>query len=661
MVLPSATANDAVLKPHPAPTGGVPAHAPKGGFGALTIGAVGIVYGDIGTSPLYALDQIFFGRAGLPRTPDSVLGGISLVIWTITVIVAIKYAIFVLRAQNDGEGGVFALYGLLHEHQRRGTRFLLWSLMLGAGLLFGDGFITPAISVLSAVEGLEVAAPALADMVVPITILLLTILFAVQFKGTSGIGRVFGPILLAWFAAIAGFGAIQIGHHPEILAAFNPIYGVTFLWRTGSYEALLVLGALMLVVTGGEAMYADMGHFGARPIRAGWFAVVFPALLLNYLGQGAYLLGGVPVAGGNLFFSLVPAGMLLPMVLLATVATVIASQALISGAFTLASQAIRLGLFPRLTIRHTHHAHAGQIYMPFINWGLYTGCILLVVLFGSSAALGAAYGLAVSGVMVITSLAMIPVAQLYWRWGPIRIGLLWGTLTVVNGAFLLANTLKFLEGGFVPLTLGVIVFMVMVTWRWGRKATSAAYSAKPAMTMAALVRLHQRCDVFMERNAILMAPKPLRRPTDRTPALLGLLWDRYGILPRNMIFVEVTHRKVPYIHDDRYQVTVFHRDRDRGSIIGVELQFGFMEEPNVERVLEEMARHKEIDLPTNPHQWIVHVSLENLLPSRTMGLVKRIRFGLFVLLRRLSQPAYYYYGLGDEVQLSAEILPVRVR
>jgi KUP system potassium uptake protein len=642
-------------------SGASDAHLPKGGFAALTIGATGIVFGDIGTSPLYALDQIFFGRARLPPTPDAVLGGISLVIWTLTVIVAIKYAIFVLRAQNDGEGGVFALYSLLHEYKSRGTRLLLWSLMLGAGLLFGDGFITPAISVLSAVEGLGVATPALSGMIIPITVALLTALFSVQYKGTFGIGRIFGPILLVWFIVIAVLGAGQIGRHPAILEAFNPVFGARFLWHAGSYEALLILGALMLVVTGGEAMYADVGHFGSKPIRTSWFLFVYPALLLNYLGQGAYLLGGGPVERGNLFFSLVPTHLLFPMVLLATVATVIASQALISGAFTLASQAIRMGLFPRLAIRHTHHAHAGQIYVPFVNWGLYLGCILLVVVFGSSAALGAAYGLAVSGVMVITSLAMIPIARFYWHWGILRVALLWGLLTAVNSTFLLASTLKFFEGGFVPLTIGALVFAVMATWKWGRKATAAAYDAKPAMTMAELVCLHQESEVFIERNAILMAAKPLRHLTDRAPALLRLLQERYGILARNLIFVEVTHRKVPYIHDGRYQVTVFDRERGRGSIIAVELQFGFMEEPNVERVLEELARHREIDLPANRHQWIVHVSLENLLPSRTMGLVARIRFHLFVFLRRISQPSYYYYGLGNEVQLSAAIIPVRVR
>jgi len=474
----------------------------------LTVGALGIVYGDIGTSPLYAMDQLFFGRAEAARTPADVLGGVSLVIWTITIIVAFKYAILVLRAQNDGEGGVFALYGLLSEQKKRGTTFLLWSLMLGAGLLFGDGIITPAISVLSAVEGLQVATPALGHTVIPITVGLLTALFAIQFKGTSGIGIVFGPVLTVWFVVIAVLGAWQIERHPEILAAFNPVLGFSFLRHAGLFDALLILSALMLVVTGGEAMYADLGHFGARPIRTSWFAVVYPALLMNYLGQGAYLLSGAPVAGGKLFFSLVPPALLFPMVLLATAATIIASQALISGAFSLGSQAIRLGLFPRLNLLHTHERHAGQIYVPFINWALFAGCILLVLTFGSSAALAAAYGLAVSGVMVITSIAMFPIARGVWRWGAARTGLVWGFLLAINSAFLIASSLKFIEGGYVPLSIGAAVFVVMTTWRWGRKATFAAYSAKDTMTIAELVALHRDCKVFMERNAILMSPKP---------------------------------------------------------------------------------------------------------------------------------------------------------
>ena len=348
-----------------------PSHPPRGSFATLTIGALGIVYGDIGTSPLYAMDQLFAGRDGGLRTPADILGGVSLVIWTITIIVAVKYAILVLRAQNDGEGGVFALYGLLHGQKKRGITFLLWSLMLGAGLLFGDGMITPAISVLSAVEGLQVATPALGNAVIPITIALLTALFAFQFKGTSGIGIIFGPVLMLWFVVIAVLGAQQIEQHPEILTVFNPFLGIDYLRHASLFDALLTLSALMLVVTGGEAMYADVGHFGARPIRTSWFAVVYPALLLNYLGQGAYLLGGAPLAGGKLFYSLVPPPLLYPVVLLATVATVIASQALISGAFSLCAQAIRLGLFPRLSLLHTHRAHAGQIYVPFINRSLF--------------------------------------------------------------------------------------------------------------------------------------------------------------------------------------------------------------------------------------------------------------------------------------------------
>jgi KUP system potassium uptake protein len=639
----------------------VQGHTSGGNTTALAISALGVVFGDIGTSPLYAIDQIFFGSAHIGRTPENVLGAISLAIWTITIIVAIKYALLVLRADNDGEGGVFALYGLLHRFKNEGRRALLWSLMLGAGLLLGDGMITPAISVLSAVEGLEVATPAFSTLIVPITVVLLTALFAVQFKGTAGIGVVFGPLLLVWFVVIAVLGLAAIIRQPDILAAFDPSYGAGFLLRAGPRGSLLILGAMMLVVTGGEAMYADLGHFGARPIRISWFAVVFPALLLNYLGQGAYLLTGAPVEGGKLFYNLVPQALLVPLVVLATLATIVASQALISGAFSLVSQAVGLGLFPRLNVRHTHQAHSGQVYIPFVNWTLYAGCVTLVLVFRSSADLAAAYGLAVSGVMVITSAAMFSIARRYWGWGAAPTALIWGALVVVNGAFLVACSLKFLEGGFIPLGIGIASFLVMATWRWGRKATFAAYNARSTHTMADIVELHRKGTVFIERNALVLAPTEVRHPTDRAPTLVSLLWDRYGVLPRNLILVEVIHPKVPYIHDDRVRVIAFDRDKDRGSVISVQLRFGFMEEPNVERYLEDMARHHAIDLPANPRQWVVHVSHENLLPARDMGLLRRLRFRLFLFLRLISRPAYYGYHLGDEVQLSAEILPVRLR
>ena len=530
-------------------------HHRKGGLAALSIAALGIVFGAIGTSPLYALDQLMF-HAGVEEATRDVPGALSLVVWTITLIVALKYAILLLRAENDGEGGVFALYGLVHPYKRRGALFL---------------------------------------------------------------------------------------------------------WHCGAWNTLLVLAALILVVSGGEAMYADLGHFGAPPLRLAWFAIVYPALILNYLGQGAFLMGGGTVAGDNLFFSIVPPDMALPMVGLATIATIIAAQALISGVFTLAVQAVRLGLFPRLLIHHTHHDNAGHVYVPFANAVLCAGCILLVLTFTSSPALGAAYGLTVAGVMAITIAGVIPVARFVWSWSKPLIALVWGGFGAICALFLAASLLNIARGGWVPLAIGAVAFGVMITWQWGRKATFAAYSARPAMTMADLVRMHREAPAFIERNAVLMAPKPIRDITDRAPALMRLLWERYGLLPRNLLFVEVTHRKTAYIHEARCEVTVFARDPVRGNIASVEVKFGFMEDPNVERVLEEMARHAKIDLPSDRKQWIVHVSHENLLPSRGMGRLARLRFALFGVLRRLSQPAYYYYGLGDEVQLSAEIMPVRVR
>ncbi len=634
-------------------------HARDVRLGPLSLGALGVVYGDIGTSPLYAMDQIF--RAAPARAPQDALGAVSLVIWTLTLIVSIKYAVFVLRAQNDGEGGVFALYGLVHDGNGRRARMLLWALMLGAGLLIGDGMITPAISVLSAVEGLGVATPALAGWVIPVTLGLLVALFAVQFKGASGVGAVFGPIVLLWFAAVAAMGFAAIAANPQILAAFNPLYGVAFLGRAHFLEALLLIGALMLVVTGGEAMYADVGHFGAFPIRLSWFAVVYPALIVNYLGQGAYVMSGGSVASDKLFFALAPRPMLMPMVVLATAATVIASQALISGAFSLVAQAIRLGLFPRLDILHTHSAREGQIYIPAVNWGLLIGCVALVLSFGSSAALAAAYGLAVSGVMVITSVAMIPVARRRWRWSAAQTAMIWGPLTALNASFLFASLLKLFQGGYVPLAVGGAAFAAMATWRWGRKATYAAYNAKATLTMREVVELHRSSQHFMERNALIMSPRPLRSLGDRAPALIRMLAERTGVLPRNLVFVEVTHRKTPFIHGERYSVTVFDRDEKRGGVIGVELAFGFLEDPNVEQALEELARHKEIDLPSDPRQWIVHVAQEHLLSGRKTNVFKRIRLNLFLFLRQVSRPAYSYYGLGDEVQLTVEIIPVRLR
>ena len=355
-----------------------------------------------------------------------------------------------------------------------------------------------------------------------------------------------------------------------------------------------------------------------------------------------------------------PREFLYPVVALATLATVIASQGLISGSFSLTSQAVALGLFPRLRIIHTHDGHKGQIYIPFVNWTLFAGCIALVLGFPSTEALAALYGLAVSGVMVVTSAAMIPVGTRYWGWNPWASGGLFGVFTLVNALFCIASSLKLLDGGYIPLGIGLAVFAVMLTWRWGRRATFAAYEAKRSMTMGKLVELHKSERSYMERIGLLMAPRHLTSLNDKAPALVQLMYDRYGILPRHLIFVQVVHRKAPYIHEGRYEITVFHKD-ECSSIIAVTVQFGFMEEHNVEAVLEEMARHREINLPTALHRWTVHVAVEKLLPSRGMGVFGHLRLRLFLILRQISQPAYYFYGMGDNVQLSAEIMPVRLK
>ena len=490
-------------------------HAPHGSILALTIGAMGVVYGDIGTSPLYAVNQIFFGHSDVAVNDANVIGCISLVLWTITTVVLFKYLVFVLRADNDGEGGTFALYGLIHKHKRRGLAFLLWLLMLAAGLLFGEGIITPAISVLSAVEGLKTVTPTFDRFVVPITIAILTTLFLIQRKGTAQVGKVFGPIISCWFLSIGALGVVQVVKHPGILAAVDPLRGLAMLRSLGVHGSLRLLGGVVLAITGGEALYADMGHFGRRPIRMSWIALVYPALIASYLGQGAYLMSGAKVTNDSVFYSLVPSVALLPMVVLATCATVIASQALISGAFSLATQAVSLGLFPRLHVVHTHHAHVGQIYVPFINWALYVGCVSLVLKFGSSTNLAAAYGLSVSGVMLSTSIAMTAIARIYWRWSWPVILLVFGPLGFIDSSFLSANSLKFLEGGYIPLSLGILFFGVMTTWRWGRKATFEAYSGTPSMKISELVALKETATLF-DRNAVVMVPKPLRSKDDNT-------------------------------------------------------------------------------------------------------------------------------------------------
>jgi KUP system potassium uptake protein len=438
----------------------------------LDLTVLGVVFGDIGTSPLYALRECLVGAHGVRPDPQSVLGVVSLVIWALTLVVSFKYVTVIMRADNHGEGGIFALLALIPERSSPSSRGrLAWPallVMFGAGLLYGDGMITPAISVLSAVEGLENVAPRLRPAVVPLTCGVLVGLFMLQRRGTGSVGRLFGPVMAAWFVAIGAAGGLALARQPHVLAALNPWYAARFFHAHGLRGAL-VLGSVVLAVTGGEALYADMGHFGAPPIRRAWFALVLPSLLLSYLGQGAHLLRN-PTEAANPFFSLVPNGFLtVAMVFLSTVATIIASQALISGAFSMTHQAVQLGFLPSTTVRHTSGHREGQIYIPGINALLAVACLLLVLTFRQSGRLASAYGLAVTGTMTITSLVFFEVSRTTLRWPLWKASLLLVVFLSIDLPFLGANLFKLLDGGFIPVLVGLGFFIVMKTWKRGRQ------------------------------------------------------------------------------------------------------------------------------------------------------------------------------------------------
>src|SRR5512133_299727 len=471
----SLTPDESVDPPDEAPPPPRVARRPgaKTGMAALTVGALGVVFGDIGTSPLYALQTVFAADHHAVRaTQAGVYGVISLVFWTITIIVSIKYVTFIMRADNEGEGGIMALIALIQglglRFDRRAAKAMLVALgIFGASLFYGDGMITPAISVLSAVEGLEVATPSLKHLVVPITLVVLTVLFAAQRFGTGAVGRAFGPVMGTWFALLAAAGLGKVVAHPGILRAISPSYGLSFLFEHG-HVAFIALGSVVLTITGAEALYADMGHFGRPPIRRAWFAIVFPALILNYMGQGALILE-TPKAIDNPFFLLFPHWARIPMVLAATAATVIASQAVISGAFSVTRQAVQLGFLPRLTIRHTSRKEVGQVYVPAVNWGIFVAVVALVVGFGASAALASAYGIAVTGTLAIDTLLFFVVVRHLWR-KPLWLSIAGATVfLVVDLTFFSANLTKVLHGGWFPLTIALVIFIVRTTWQRGRE------------------------------------------------------------------------------------------------------------------------------------------------------------------------------------------------
>ena len=548
----------------------------KSSLAALTLGAIGVVYGDIGTSVLYAMKEVF-ASGHVPFTPANVYGILSIFFWTLTVIVSLKYVLLVLRADNHGEGGLVAMLALASQSVKDRPelrRVLLFVGIFGTCLFYGDGVITPAISVLSAVEGLEVVSPTFTKAVIPLTLVILLALFWVQKRGTAGIGRFFGPITLVWFATIAVLGLAHIVHHPQILWAVSPHYALGFIWDHPG-TTFIILGAVVLCVTGGEALYADMGHFGKKPIRLAWFSVVMPALTLNYFGQGALLLAE-PEAVKNPFFMMAPEWALLPVVGLATMATVIASQALISGAFSVTKQVIQLGFLPRLQVLHTSETDTGQIYMPFVNWGLFAAIVLAVGMFRSSSNLAAAYGIAVCTDMLITTVLTFFVVRYAWKYP------LWlciaatGFFFLVDLAFWASNLLKLFEGGWFPLLIGAAIFILMLTWNDGRRLLNESLRSDAIPLSDFLEAVFVAPPLRVDGTAVFLTAEPGTVPN----ALLHNL-KHNKILHRQNLFVTVRSHEVPRI-DPRQRLDVTPLGHDCWQVL---VNFGFKDEPNLPRAL----------------------------------------------------------------------------
>ncbi len=589
---------------------------------SLTLGALGVVFGDIGTSPLYTLRESL--RGSLVARED-VLGVLSLIFWSLTVVVTIKYLIFIMRADNRGEGGIFALLAILptryRENRARRMSPIALLVVIGAALLYGDGAITPAFSVLSAVEGMTVVEPHLAHLVVPITCAILIALFLVQHRGTQVVGRVFGPVMVVWFGVIAVLGAVHISDDLGVLWALSPHYAVRFFAHHGPHS-FFVLGPVVLCVTGGEALYADMGHFGAKPIRIAWLAYVMPALVLCYFGQGAMLLSD-PTRIGNPFFALVPTGPLTwGLVALSSLATVIASQALISGAFSLTRQAIQLGFLPRMTIRHTTAEVERQVYVPQINVLLAVACILLVTEFRASEALAGAYGIAVTGTMTLTSVVYFMVMRRSWSWpAPVAIGIL-ALFLSFDIPFLLANIAKIRHGGWVPLVIGLLFVAAMLIWSKGRAIIRDHYEAKLASYDALIPELAQQCLARVPGTAVFMASS-LRT----VPPVLVHFVERSRTLHEHVILFTVTGEQVPYVDP---------AERMSASDLGhgfyrVVARFGFMEHPNVPDVVARATQ--ELGIPGDPKELTYFLGRESViageaglmssLPERVYGLLSR--------------------------------------
>lgn len=572
-------------------------------FAALALAALGVVYGDIGTSPLYAFKEVFAGNHPIPVTAANIFGSLSLFFWALIIIVSIKYVTFIMRADNRGEGGIMAMIALaLHTVQDKPhhAKWIMIVGVLGAAMFYGDGMVTPAMSVLSAVEGLEVGAPALHAFVIPITIVVLFILFFVQKSGTAVVGTFFGPVMLLWFTTLATLGAINIVDHPTILKALDPLYGLEFLLANKAMS-LVAMGNVVLAVTGAEALYADMGHFGRKPISRTWFIFVLPALVLNYFGQGALILAD-PEAAKNPFFLSAPEWALYPLIGLATLATVIASQAVISGAFSVTRQAMQLGFVPRMEVQHTSEKEQGQIYLPAVNWGLMVAVMILVLGFKSSNNLAAAYGIAVTGDMVITSVLATVVVAKVWKWGWIRAGLIFACFLAVELIFLTANILKIPDGGWFPLVAGMAIFVLMTTWKRGRQLLAERLKGERLELSMFLDSLTSSMPTRVAGTSVFLNADPKGVPH----ALLHNLMHN-KVLHERVVLVSVQIFDVPYVPDiDRVEVRQL-----KENFWSVIVQYGFKDEPDIP---EAMALCADSGLEFSPLETSYFIGRETLIP-----------------------------------------------
>jgi KUP system potassium uptake protein len=593
---------------------------------ALALAALGVVFGDIGTSPLYTLREVFSSsHHPIAHTVDNVYGILSLITWALILIVSIKYIVFIMRADNRGEGGIMALLALASRHAQTTTkkRRIMFLGILGACMFYADGMITPAISVLSAVEGLEVAAPSLHQFIVPITLIVLFTLFFAQSKGTALVGAFFGPIMLLWFGTLAVLGVINIAHDATILHALNPIYAFNFFFHA-PWLAFGALGAVVLAVTGAEALYADMGHFGRFPIRLVWFCFVLPALLLNYFGQGALILHHAE-AIKNPFYFLAPAWALFPLIALATIATVIASQAVITGAFSVSRQALQMGFIPRMLIQHTSESTQGQIYMPRVNWGLMIATMLLVISFGSSNELAAAYGIAVTGDMIITSLLAAVVFHEVWQWSKLRTGLLVVLFLIVDLTFFSANILKIPDGGWIPLLIGVIIFTLMLTWKTGRALLYSRLKHDDIQIMPFIESIDMEPLTRVEGTAIFLTPN-----ADGIPRAMLHNIKHNKVLHEKIVILTVRFLDYPHTsEDERLTVEVLPH-----AFYRVIINYGFMDEPDLPRDLAMCHLH---GLDLEPMETSYFIGKEILIPSSRLGM-SFWRKKIFVTLFRSAEP-----------------------